>query len=298
MINWQQRLINPVLNKEFRLRMRTFRSALALLVYLLVIGLFALAFIYINMRGFNGTNSFNPNQSREMFYFISVAQLILIAFMTPGLTAGIISGEREKQTLNMLLTTQQSSSTIIISKLVSSLSFMLLVIIATLPVYSIVFLFGGISPWQLFLVFLFYIFTMIVLGAFGILFSTLFKRTMISVVVTYGVTLFIFGGTGLLYLFFTEIFIRGSSARGVTGGYSWTGFIIGLNPVISLISIFEPDMSKDVFRPRGGNTQNFTPPIRLWLEFVIVYTGLAAVAVFVAIRKIRPNLKMPKPKVK
>ncbi len=38
-INWQKSFINPVLDKEFRLRMRTVRYAVSLLFYLLAIGI-------------------------------------------------------------------------------------------------------------------------------------------------------------------------------------------------------------------------------------------------------------------
>ncbi|MDF2959690.1 MAG: rane protein [Paenibacillus sp.] len=291
-IGWRQTLINPVLDKEFRLRMRTARSSLSLLFYLLAIGLLAMGFIYLNTGGVRGGSvAFRPQESRELFYFLSIAQLVLVAFMTPGLTAGVISGEREKQTLNILLTTQQSSTTIILSKLVSSLSFMLLVIIATLPVYSIVFLFGGISPKQLSLVFLFYIFSMFVLGAFGVLFSTIFKRTMISVVVTYGFTLAVFGGTGLLFIFLQGVmrqFYQGTAPY----AYSWIGYVLGLNPVAALLSIFEPSLNREAFgsytAPNGTPAE---PPIELWQEFVAVYTLLAIGALLLSIRYIRPRLK-------
>ncbi|MFD0676656.1 MULTISPECIES: ABC transporter permease [unclassified Paenibacillus] len=291
-LGWRQTLINPVLDKEFRLRMRTARSSLSLLFYLLAIGLLAMGFIYLNTGGIRGgAASFRPQESRELFYFLSIAQLVLVAFMTPGLTAGVISGEREKQTLNILLTTQQSSTTIILSKLVSSLSFMLLVIIATLPVYSIVFLFGGISPKQLSLVFLFYIFAMFVLGAFGVLFSTIFKRTMISVVVTYGFTLAVFAGTGLLYIFLQGV-LRQYNQGVNPPSYGWVGYVLGLNPVAALLSIFEPNLNREAFGNRMTPSGTPTPPpIELWQEFVLVYAVLAVGALLLSIRYIRPRLK-------
>nr|WP_248930806.1 ABC transporter permease [Paenibacillus hamazuiensis] len=291
-MTWRQKLINPVLDKEIRLRMRTVRSAWALMFYLLTIGLLALGFIYLYVGEFRGGGGgFNPNQSRELFYFLSVAQLVLIAFMTPGLTAAIVSGEREKQTLSMLLTTQMSSTTIIVSKLVSSLGFMLLVILATLPVYSIVFLFGGISPGQLVLVFLFYIFVMIVLGAFGVMFSTLFKRTMVSVIVTYGFTLSVFAATGLLFIFLQGVVNRYYAGAGAANTYSWVGYVLGLNPVAALLSIFEPDISRTAFRTWSPSSGNPAPPLELWQEFIPVYAVLTVAALLVSIRYIRPVLK-------
>lgn len=290
-MNWSRKWINPVLDKEFRLRMRTPRSAISLLAYVLVLGVIALGYIYVSLYLGNQENQpFNSGAGRMMFYVLSFTQLVLIAFMAPALTAGVISGEREKQTLSMLLTTQQSSSTIILSKLFSSLSFMTLIILATMPIYSIVFLYGGISLKQMLFIFLFYLFIMLLLGSLGVLFSTLFKRTMISVIVTYGVGLCIFLLTGLLYLFVMSIVQRSyysmpSPATGPT--YSFVGYILGLNPAGALVSLFDPGFSKGAFLVRNGNL-NADAPIQLWQEFLLVYSVVIIGSLWISIRKIRP----------
>lgn len=272
-MNWSQRWINPVLEKEFRLRMRTIRSPLALLAYLVVIGLLALGYIYMEMHN-RGTRGFTPEASRMLFYFLSGAQLVLVCFMAPGLTAGIISGEREKQTLNILLTTQQSSTTIILSKLVAALSFMFLIVFATLPVYSIVFLFGGISPGQLVSVFGFYVLVMIALGSIGVLFSTVLKKTVVSLIVTYGVGLFLYVFTGLAAIFIMAV--SNNSAREVSG------ILIAINPLAAMISIFEPNFSGEFFR-------NQWDWVKLWHLFVPFHVLLSVVAVLLAIRFLRPR---------
>lgn len=291
--DWRRALINPVLGKEITLRMRTFRSMWALLFYLLAIGIGALGFLYVTQINQN-QNVFDPDASRMMFIFISMAQLGLIAFMAPGLTAGIVSGERERQTLNLLLTTQQSSTSIILSKLLASLAFMLLIVVATMPVYSIVFLYGGISPSQLMMVFLFYLFVMLAFGAFGILFSTLFKRTMLSVIVSYGITLFSFGGTAFLY-FILQSILR-EAYRGTTATFGWLGYLMSLNPVAALYSLFDPSISREVFQVNRyiGGLPQAEPPIQLWQGFIIVYGVLLVLAIFISIRKIRPSLKRKK----
>lgn len=291
---WRTRLINPVLDKEFRLRMRTPRAMWTLFFYLFALGLMSLSAIYLT-QGLSGRGSaFNPERSRELFYFLSMAQLGLIAFMAPGLTAGVISGEREKQTLNLLLTTQQSSATIIVSKLVSSLGFMTLIVFATIPIYSIMFLYGGVSPKQLVLVFVFYLFMMVVLGSFGVLFSTLMKRTMISVIVTYGVTLFMFVGTAILF-FVLQGIIEQARMNGTgtpTNSFMWVGHVIAMNPAGALYSILDPSISDQVFRLNrwGSGMQAKGAPMALWQEFMIVYAVLAIIANWLAIRNLRPRL--------
>ena len=289
-MNWSKKWINPVLDKEFRLRMRTSRSMVSVMLYILALGFIAMGFIYMTMyldNGNGGAQQFNSGMSQMMFYVLSFAQLLMIAFMAPALTAGVISSEREKQTLSMLLTTQQSSTTIILSKLLSSLSFMALIVIATLPVYSIVFLFGGISPRQLIALFLFYLFIMLLLGSLGIMFSTIFKRTIISIIVTYSVGIFIFLITGLLYIFLISMWQRNYSGAVSSASYSWVGFILGLNPAGAMLSLFQPEFSKSIFYVRGSSI-NTEAPIQLWVEFVLVYTVVIIGSLWISIRSIRP----------
>ncbi|REK54510.1 MAG: hypothetical protein C6W55_11765 [Thermobacillus sp.] len=297
--DWRTKLINPVLGKEFTLRMRTPRSMWALLFYLTALGILAFGFLYIFRMDYGlGSTAFDPGRSRTMFLFISVAQLGLIAFMTPGLTAGVVSGEREKQTLNLLLTTQQSSTSIILSKLVSSLGFMTLLVISTMPVFSIVFLYGGISPGQVGTVFAFYLFTMLAFGSFGVLFSTWMKRTMLSVITSYGLTLFMYGGTAFLYLILNLMIVNSvASQPNPPGYYNWTGFLMGLNPAAALISIFEPDLSRSIFRVAwSGSSSAAEAPIELWQEYFLVYSVLTVIAVLLSIRHIRPVLKRKRKK--
>ncbi|AOZ92187.1 ABC transporter permease [Paenibacillus crassostreae] len=298
-MNWSKKLINPVLDKEIRLRMRTPRAMLSVLSYILVLGFIAMGFIYITMYLNNsngGTQQFNSGMSQMMFYVLSFAQLLMIAFMAPALTAGVISSEREKQTLSMLLTTQQSSMTIILSKLLSSLGFMALIVIATLPVYSIVFLFGGISPSQLVSLFLFYLFVMLLLGSLGVMFSTIFKRTIISIIVTYSVGIFIFLITGLLYLFLISMWQGNYGGSVAAPTFSWVGFILGLNPAGAMLSLFDPTFSKTIFYVRGS-TINTEAPMQLWVEFVLVYTVVIIGSLWVSIRSIRPVRRRKKHKV-
>ena len=170
-----QKLYNPVLMKELKLRFRFFKSITGLMFYLLALCIVVSGFFMI-VTQFSGRGYFRPSESFILFMMISVLQMGLVMFITPGLTAGAISTEREKQTLNMLLMTTQSSWQIIIGKLTSSIAFLGLLLIAGLPIYSIVFLFGGVSPLQLVTIFFFYFVTMVAIGSIGSFFSTVTKE--------------------------------------------------------------------------------------------------------------------------
>ncbi len=63
--------------------------------------------------------------------------------------AGSIAGERERQTLDMLLATKMKPWSIVLGKLESSLSSVLMLAVSSLPVLSIVFIFGGVGILEL-----------------------------------------------------------------------------------------------------------------------------------------------------
>lgn len=230
--------INPVLSKELRQRFRTAKTSWLLALYLFVIGAFVLGFIFMSWR--NQPALFQPSRSRELFIALSLAQLVLLAFVTPGLTAGAISGERERQTLNVLLTTLLGRGQIVWHKLISSLAFAVLLVISTLPLYSIVYLYGGISPVQLTGIFGFYLVTMFLFGCVGLACSAFFKRTGVSTVTAYGLVFALSAGAGLLLVFLYAVTrYRHPGLSAVTPGFmsGVVEFLQEINPVFVLMRI-------------------------------------------------------------
>ncbi|GGA62007.1 ABC transporter permease [Ornithinibacillus halotolerans] len=269
-------LINPVLNKEIKLRFRSFKGFLGVFFYLFALGLIAIGFIIVNTV-YTTASVFSPDQSRIMFIVLSFVQLALILFMTPGLTSGVVSGERERQTLNILLTTPQSSTSIILSKLFSSISYLLLMMISSLPLYSIVFLFGGVHPNLLLSTFLLYLVVMITIGSLGVLFSTLIRKTIIASITTYGVALFLTAGTGFLTIIIGEMFFYQNSATTVPY------FTAMVNPFIILISSFEPYMVEEIQRRSGIG-------IPIVTSFYITYLLITILSLWISIKKLRPKM--------
>ena len=66
-------------------------------------------------------------------------------FIVPAVTASSISGERERQTLDLMLTTRMSAGQIVGGKLLSALSTLLLLILSSFPAVAMVFVYGGIT---------------------------------------------------------------------------------------------------------------------------------------------------------
>ena len=97
--------------------------------------------------GFGGNATFATAAiGQGIFAALLMLETLLVAFLAPMATAGAISLEREKQTLEMLAATPITSVAIVLGKLFSALIYVWLLIAASIPLTAVVFVFGGVAP--------------------------------------------------------------------------------------------------------------------------------------------------------
>ena len=130
--------------KELRGRMRGRRAFIFLTFYLVVLAGFAWMMELIQEQrvnvGFGNGSFFAAAQiGREVFIGLLMFQTLLVVFLAPAFTAGAISLEREKQTLDLLATTPICSLAIVLGKLASALTYVFLLILASIPLTALVF---------------------------------------------------------------------------------------------------------------------------------------------------------------
>ena len=230
-------LWNPIVAKEYRSRMRTWRSPLAMTVYVLLLG--GLGWLIFSAEASAARNSFNPGQAanygHDIFLYLVLFQMALIAFVTPALTAGAISGERERQTIDLLFVTRIPPFSIVWGKLIASMSFVLLLLLLSVPIFSLVFLFGGIELDQVFTSFLVTLVAALTLGLIGIAFSAIFPRTLPSTVAAYGVGFVLLAGTYVYGLVFPTVIDPSSTVIATVAPAPPT--ITYLSPIESLLAI-------------------------------------------------------------
>ncbi|MDN7244343.1 ABC transporter permease [Planococcus shenhongbingii] len=272
-------LANPVLIKEIKLRFRNLKSFTGILFYLVAMSVFVFGFIFLTTT-LTGSGFFRPDESFMLFTMMTYIQLGLILFITPGLTAGAISTEREKQTLNILLTTAQTSFQIIFGKMSSSIAFLLLMIVSGLPIYSLVFLYGGVSPSQLAVIFLFYFLTLLTIGSIGVMYSTLLRKTIVSMIATYGTMLFLTAATGFFMVISMQISQFGSTVPTFS---PFTYFWASINPAVVLFTLLQPAYATEL--------QSMTAiQLPLWVGYIVFYSLFTALALFLAVKRLRVNM--------
>lgn len=185
--------INPVLKNEIKLSARSFKFTLVILFYVGILSAAGVIIFYNCIKN----NYFEGLYLESIIYFyigMAIIQAILLMFIVPSLTSTAICAEREKQTLEVLLSTKMSTLSIIIGKLFSSISRVVLLIICTIPIYSITFLIGGINLSNVVELSLFFIVATIFVGAIGVFISTVVKTSRSATAISYGTVLLIFIG--------------------------------------------------------------------------------------------------------
>ena len=183
-------MINPILASSARRRMRSMRTALIITVYGLVIFAIGLAVAFGGMLG-DTVNIYTMQKGLEAYVVMMIVQFALLVLVTPAMTAGSIAGERERQTLDLLLVTNTGSVRIVMGKLMEALGFIALLVVSTLPAMGLVVLTGSISIWQLLTGLLFLVVTAFAALSVGIFTSALMRRTVAATVTAYLLVLFI-----------------------------------------------------------------------------------------------------------
>ncbi len=279
--------INPVLLKELKVKMRSWKAAILIGTYNLVLLLLTIFIMRITINNDIGT----PTQSTIFgtYAFLIASQFGLIVLIAPALTAGAISGEREKQTLDILLSTTLNHGSIITGKLFSSLSQIILLMVSSVPVFSIIFLYGGIGLVQLLQVYLFFIVVAITLGSIGIFFSTFIKKSTAANVLSYSVVVFLGIGTILISVFYTQLFIMPNYT---TKPYDETFWLYNLNPGVALISLVVDQFQSGAGRIFPGLTLNIqSGKLHLWHINVIFNIIFSAVLLLLSAIKLNPVKK-------
>lgn len=291
---------NPVTVKELRSRMRGRRAFVVLTIHLLVMS----AFITLVYSAFasSAAGPYGPDSrdvGKVIFSSVLGLQVMLVIFVGPSFTAGAISGEKERQTYDLLRTTLLSANSFVAGKLVSALSYVLLLIFAAIPLQSIAFLMGGVAFIELFLSQVIILVGAIVFALWGLYSSARMRTTLSSSVVTFAGSLFVTVGIPVVVGLFSMIlspFFAGAALL------SWQAEAALMYALMFLASTNLPAtlIVSDVVLVEEGSLWYFTTSVggasgtshSIWLFspwplFLILYSLLAIILFWACVRRVR-----------
>lgn len=202
-----RREANPLLVKELRGRMRGARAFVVLTVHLLLMSCFA-AVVYAAV---DSTSSYSrPDTSamgKAVFTTVVIVQIFMVTFITPAFTAGTITGERERKTYELLRTTLLPAGRVVLGKLSSALTYMLLLILAAVPLEALAFMLGGVTVGELILAQVILLAAAFFFGALGIFLSSIARTTLAATVLGYVIALLGTVGLPIVLLLFDTVAI-------------------------------------------------------------------------------------------
>jgi ABC-type transport system involved in multi-copper enzyme maturation permease subunit len=202
--------ISAIIVKELRGRMRGRRAFVVVTIHVLLLAVFAWMLQRLqeeqirSIAQFGGQATYaSATVGRGIFLGLLGLQTLMVSVLAPAATAGAISSEREHQTLDLLAVTPISSFAIVLGKLFSALAWVFVLILASIPITALVFVFGGVAPDDVVRGYAVLFATVIGLGSVGIFFSALTRRTGASTGLTFVTTLVLVIGTFFIWVFFT-----------------------------------------------------------------------------------------------
>ncbi|MDJ0753492.1 MAG: ABC transporter permease [Ardenticatenaceae bacterium] len=204
---WYRQLAeNPITQKELRSRMRGARAFVVLTGFLVLMSAFVLFTYLIVVLNDSGTSNSNRTAGQAIFITLVTVQTFLVLFIAPAFTSGAISGEKERQTFELLKTTLLSPKAFVFGKLASALSYVFLLVLAAVPLISLAFMLGGITPSEVIISQLLLLSAAIAYATIGLYFSSSMRSTMGASVATYVVILIFNVGIPVVYGFGLGIF--------------------------------------------------------------------------------------------
>ncbi|MFO0958669.1 MAG: ABC transporter permease subunit [Isosphaeraceae bacterium] len=173
---------NPVLVRELLVNLR---SARAFWLQLLYVAALSLLVYFAWPVGEGAARRVQPARAQQLFQLFFVGQFLLVSLMAPTFAAGSITGEKERKTYEMLLASPLEPMTILVGKLLSSLSYLVLLILSSAPLVILCFLLGGILLSEILRSYLILILAAGTFGMISVACSSFFRRTSSSLVVSY-----------------------------------------------------------------------------------------------------------------
>ncbi len=291
MTSW---LSNPVTVKELRGRMRGRRAFAVLTLYLLILsGVLAVVYLAYSADVSGPGATAARTAGKGLFAAVLAVQVFLVAFIGPAFTAGAISGERERQTFDLLRTTLLSAESFVLGKLISALSYVFLLVLVSIPLQSIAFLLGGLSLAELVISQVLVLVAAVAYALYGLWCSAAMRTTLAATVTTFAGMLFITFGTPMLA---GMAAVLGSTLSGTWlsgplveslafySGLTAAATNLPATLILSETIYLQEDALFGFSQPLGtGSIWLFSP----WLLFILLH-ALAAVALYVwTVRRVR-----------
>ncbi|PAY16955.1 hypothetical protein CKO51_24035 [Rhodopirellula sp. SM50] len=268
-------MIGPVFNREATVVPKRPKTYLARGLYLIALfGLLCTGYLVLDGSRSLATVSDSARFGGWMFLMLAPLQLLVLSSLAAVGSAASVAQEKDRRTLLLLLMTRLSGFEVVVGKLAATLLGPLAMLLAALPLFLVLPLLGGVSPGQVFSVFLVTAATVIFAGSIGTVVGLWREKTFQAIALTVLILLMLLGAG--------EIAIASLNLPEV--------LVLSLSPVRALAAAASPLGSLSPQTSLG--VWSFTAAT-LIASVVVLAVGVARVRVWNPSREVR--LKAPEP---
>ena len=228
----------PMIRKELRQRMRERRAWLLPTLYLLALGA-AVALAYFEAANVNGGRRADVQGAdigEAVFGTVAFTQMAVLLLLAPAFSAGGLTIEKEQRTLSGLLTSLLSPPEIWWGKFVSSFLFLIVLQVSALPILSLSFALGGVSPGDVLSVSGITLVVLASVCSIALWCSSFFRRSVHATAASYGIVIVLSVLPVVAYGILDKAFSLDSGAMG--GVWGWATQTLYPNPFFPLFAVF------------------------------------------------------------
>lgn len=212
---------NPILTRELRRRMRGKALIYSIITYITLMTLSTvLVLLAKSPSPFAEANQQMLDRMRAtgegIFLWITVLQGLLVLIVAPTITAGMTTGEKERQTFDFLRVTTITRWMYVTGCFLSTAFYVGLALLCALPLLSLTFLYGGVTLDDVIRMFFTMLGTSCVLSAFGLFISSVCDRTRTAQgIIVFLIFAMVFGG--FIVASQVQAIFAGAAAAAATG---------------------------------------------------------------------------------
>ena len=207
--------MNPVYKNELKMSARSMQLPVLAVIFNSILSVVALIALYGIRQNYINSGG-NPYHSMMILYVVVLTiEVVLLCLFVPS-----AAGERERQTLDILLASRMTVREIVTGKLLSCISMAVLLVVTSIPVLAMTSMYGGMQLGSLYQSAAYVGFFILFVGSIGVFCSCRFKKTTYASISAYGLLIVLTIGTGLLVLLLNMVFGGGFGQFSVTASVS------------------------------------------------------------------------------
>lgn len=225
--------LNPLVKKDIKVQSRSMRMSWGLFAYEAIMAVvFFIAMVMIKQQ--SRWSYDNIYSSIVMLYpVLAITQFLIIGMVVPVRTASAISGEKERQTFDIMMTTSMTEFSIVFGKVLTSIIQSMFYVAAAMPVLAMAFVIGGLSLSYLFWFLAIAVLASIFSASIGIYCSSICKKSVSAVIMSYIFYL------GFFILTMAPVWLIASTVTNMTQGVLNAALMFCLiNPAVYLLEFF------------------------------------------------------------